>query len=607
MPMLCRGKALCGFAFLVVALAVRCQTVTFSTTTYSNDNLWNTNLGFSGHVRADLNGDGREDFISGNNASWSSDCAGSFAVSLSTGDGTYAAPVCYAIPTGYAQFFAIGDFYGEGTLDVVVTSTTNDIYLYKNDGSGNLTLASTITLSGVACGIVAADVNHDGKLDLVYDLTDPSGTGASSLNVLFGNSDGTFTPGPTTNFTMNQEPAGALTIGDFDNDSHVDVLVTGAAQVESEILYGDGQGNFIAGPTVGGTTTQYQPFDLLSDGTMDLIGAPFVENPFGHNTYYNYLDIEWGHFSRTLTSQHVPLKSCTAGNWPPVVADFNGDGKNDLVVAEAADCQGDGPFTLNLLLGNGDGTFQPEQVIYQSDDWIAEWHLMRASRSSKPDLTVWQGQLVDSELSNPEELVLVNTTEGSFPSCTPLNYKATGINVCSPTSTTGSSSPVTFSFGANNQTPGRDMEIWVDGQKLDENLKNTYSYYSFVQGELTLTNGLHTVAVYSVGWDYSLMMTEFLLNVGSSACPQPRSGLNVCSPIGNATVTSPVLAQASGATNGAILRMEVWVDGVKEFSTFGQSALDAPLKLSPGWHQFTYYLVDTEGGKQSVTFNAAVQ
>jgi FG-GAP-like repeat len=172
--MLRYGKTLCGFSFLVVALAVRCQTVTFSTTTFPSNNLWNVNLGPNGHVRADLNGDGREDFISDNNASWSSDCAGSFAVSLSTGDGAYAAPVCYTVPNGYAQFFAIGDFYGTGSLDVAVTSTANALYLYKNDGRGNLSLALTMTLPEVATGIAAADVNHDGKIDLVYDLTDPS-------------------------------------------------------------------------------------------------------------------------------------------------------------------------------------------------------------------------------------------------------------------------------------------------------------------------------------------------------------------------------------------------------------------------------------------------
>jgi hypothetical protein len=80
------------------------------------------------------------------------------------------------------------------------------------------------------------------------------------------------------------------------------------------------------------------------------------------------------------------------------------------------------------MLGNGSGAFQPEQVVYSSSDWIAEWHVMRASQSSKPDVTLWQAQLVDgNEIASQEELVLVNTTSGGFPSCTAPNFSSTGI------------------------------------------------------------------------------------------------------------------------------------------------------------------------------------
>lgn len=73
--------------------------------------------------------------------------------------------------------------------------------------------------------------------------------------------------------------AWALAVGDFDSDGHADILVLGAAQAENEILYGNGQGDFSPGPTVGGTNTQYAPFDIDSNGAMDLIGAPFQSNP----------------------------------------------------------------------------------------------------------------------------------------------------------------------------------------------------------------------------------------------------------------------------------------------------------------------------------------
>ena len=61
---------------MLASVAAMAQTVSFSTTTYAGNNLWSLNDGPNGHIRADLNGDGREDFISENDGSWSSGCSG---------------------------------------------------------------------------------------------------------------------------------------------------------------------------------------------------------------------------------------------------------------------------------------------------------------------------------------------------------------------------------------------------------------------------------------------------------------------------------------------------------------------------------------------------
>lgn len=506
----------CSIALLVPATA-RGQ-VSFSTTTYSSNILWNYQFLPSGTVRADLNGDGREDFLT------LGFCSGSFSVRLSTGDGAYSSPACYTIPSSprNATNFAAGDFYGHGYFDVAVEDESGDLYIYKNaTGDGTLTLASSTTLPNGPGGILAADVNHDGHIDLVYEQGNPN-SGGGTIQVLFGNGDGTFTAGPITAFTM-QVDASVQGIGDFDGDSNVDVLVGDSGGEEIEILYGDGAGRFTPGPSIGGsplgvtsaTLTIYQPFDIDSEGTMDMIGAPVTYTFCGTGCFptitpNKYLDIEWGHFNRTLTSQKVPLANCAVSAAPPQAADFDGDGIADIIVVEGP-CQGAGPNTLDFLKGNGNGTFQPEQVIYSTSDSIVEWHVMRASHSSKPDLAVFQFQDVNNTVTNPEDLILVNTTAGDFPSCTPLNNSATGIHVCSPAATSGTE--VKFSVAGSNQTPGRDMEIWVDGKKLAESLKSTYRYYSFLDAHIHLSSGEHQVGVYSVGWDYSKLLTQFPLAV----------------------------------------------------------------------------------------------
>lgn len=603
--MLTRLVALTLGASLFSAFTATAQSVTFTTTTYTKNNLWGLNGGDNGDIRADLNGDGREDFISENNGGFAAGCTGSFAVTLSTGDGAYAAPACYTIPTGSALYFAAGDFSGNGKLDLAVTNDSGQLYIYSNNGTGALNLAYTYTLFREAAGIVAADVDHDGKIDLVYSVTNPAGT-SQMVRILYGLGGLQFYNGNALATYNSPEPAGQLWVGDFDGDGHADILVQGVSHVGNVILYGDGNGDFTPGSTFG-SNTGYVPADSASDGTLSVIG---VLPPSGGGNS-KVLDLEHGHSDRVLTSQHITLKSCAAGS-DPVLADFDGDGMNDIIVAEDSDCKGDGPYTLNFMKNTGNSTFAPEQPIYSTNDYIFDWQVMRASHSSKPDLTVWQAALVDgNQITNPEQLVMVNTTTGSFPSCTPLNYRPTGISVCGPTSTVGATSPVNFSFAGSNESPGRDMEIWVDGNKLDESLTNNYSYYDFIQKSIPLSDGQHQVAVYSVGWDYSLLEYTFPLLVGSDTCPIPSGGINVCSPMSDTELpaSSPVVAYATGQvpSGTAIVRMEVWVDGVKKYSTYGSNTLKTSFTLAPGWHQFVYYLVPNNGGLQSVIYYVSVQ
>ena len=75
---------------------------------------------------------------------------------------------------------------------------------------------------------------------------------------------------------------------------------------------------------------------------------------------------------------------------------------------------------------------------------------------------------------------------------------------------------------SDNESPGRDMEIWVDGQKVAENLKQTYSYHDFVQASVPMDNGQHQVDVFSVGWEGSLLLDSFPLTVGSDSVLSAR-------------------------------------------------------------------------------------
>jgi hypothetical protein len=552
-------------------------------------------------LHADFNSDGREDFITR-----VSGCSG-FALVLSTGNNTYAAPVCYALPSGRFATVAIGDFNNDGNADVIAVDGTNKVYEYLGSKSGQLHLQATFSSTQPAPidSVAAADVNHDGKIDLLFACSDAvSSCSDQNLHVWFGNGTGGFTVGPSSPILTFGSPSAApqLSVGDFDGDGNADVLIQGASMfaIAAQVVYGDGAGHFTATPSFA-EFSSLGVADVNGDGRMDLITAPYDISPNGQQ--YNLIRIYYGNANRTFTTHQITLASCTLGS-PPAVADLNGDGINDIVVVEGPDCNKGhvSPDTVNVLLGNANGTYQSEQVIYSgtSSEQLFSPSVVRLNQDSKPDF------ILNSSASGTGTYLFDNTTIGNFPSCSPPN-RYDGITLCAPTSTVASSSPVKFSVGAANQTLGRKVEVWVDSKKQSEQLKHAFSYYSFLDASYNLASGQHSVTVYSAGWDNLLQKFTFPLTVGSSTCAPPMSpGVNVCSPISNSTIGSTAQAWASGTVSGTIARMEVWVDGVKKFSTYNSHTLKTNITLASGNHTFTYFVINTAGQKWSQTVHASV-
>lgn len=174
-----RASYCCVGVFLSLLLGSQAfsQTVTFNRTTQPN-------IASSNHI--DLNHDGREDFIHFGNTT----CTNGFLVALSNGEDSYAPDVCYALSSGSPLFIAIGDFNSDGNPDLIVSNGTADFYEYLNNGNGILRLQATFVTSTIEYGVIAADVNHDGRIDLLFDSV---GGNDNNLHVWFGNGDGGFT------------------------------------------------------------------------------------------------------------------------------------------------------------------------------------------------------------------------------------------------------------------------------------------------------------------------------------------------------------------------------------------------------------------------------
>ncbi len=233
----------------------------------------------------DFNKDGNNDFAVANDAD------GTISVYLGKPDGTFQAPS--TLSTGSASAptgIVAADFNGDGKLDLAATlNGANNVMVFPGTGTGTFNSPVTFSVGTGPIALVAADFNGDKKLDLAV-----ANNTASSVTILINNSSSgsiSFTTGSTISSGLGLNPT-CIIAADFNGDKKVDLAVGSSGSNEVSVMLGTGSGTF---------------------------GAPINDN----------------------ASQPV---------WSVAAADFDKDGKLDLVSG--------GIFGVALQLGNGDGTFQ---------------------------------------------------------------------------------------------------------------------------------------------------------------------------------------------------------------------------------------------------------
>jgi hypothetical protein len=195
-----------------------------------------TGIGPVSIVAGDFNHDGNLDLATSNSTD------NSVSVLLGKGDGTFLPHVDTSTGGVSSYGLAVGDFNQDGKLDVAVTeSSSNEVTILLGSGDGTFVFGAELLASNP--GVVAtADLNGDGKLDLIVG----NGKGFNSTQTLFfGNGDGTFHQGRIFSRSGWQEQT--ATVADMNADGRLDLVVLLGNQNglgEVSVLLGDGTGVF---------------------------------------------------------------------------------------------------------------------------------------------------------------------------------------------------------------------------------------------------------------------------------------------------------------------------------------------------------------------------
>ncbi len=285
----------------------------------------------------DFNGDGRLDLAVANGSN-------NISILLGNGNATFQSAVNYSVGSSPSSI-AVADFEGDGTLDLALANYNDyTVSILKGNGNGTFRAGMSYSVSNKPSSVAAVDLNRDGRCDLVV-----SNYFGGSVTVLLGIGGGDFQP--STTFPTAGYP-GSVAIGDFNGDGIPDVAVArnGVSSNNIVILLGNGSGDFSSVINVQADNTGSYGIaadDMNNDGKPDLVVGYYANTNI--SVLLNMSDFEAsGAFSQVATY--------TTGTSPAaaVSPDLNNDGRADLAVANS------GSNTVSVFSGNGDGNFTPQ-------------------------------------------------------------------------------------------------------------------------------------------------------------------------------------------------------------------------------------------------------